>query len=139
MSNGKYDDIINLSHYVSRKYPRMSLEERSAQFAPFSALTGYAEAIKETERVTDRRKDIDDSLRIILDSKLQLIHEYIDMKPNITFTYFVPDLKKDGGKYVTVTNSVKKIDNYEYVIILEDMTVIPILEIVDIEGEIFDM
>lgn len=139
MSNGKYDDIINLSHYVSRKYPRMSLEERSAQFAPFSALTGYAEAIKETERVTDRRKDIDDSLRIILDSKLQLIHEYIDMKPNITFTYFVPDLKKDGGKYVTVTNSVKKIDNYEYVIILEDMTVIPILEIVDIKGEIFDM
>lgn len=139
MSNGKYDDIINLPHYVSRKYPRMSLEERSAQFAPFSALTGYAEAIKETERVTDRRKDIDESLRSILDSKLQLIHEYIDMKPSITFTYFVPDLKKDGGKYVTVTNSVKKIDNYEYVIVLEDMTVIPILEIVDIEGEIFDM
>lgn len=139
MSNGKYDDIINLLHYVSRKYPRMSLEERSAQFAPFSALTGYADAIKETERVTDRRKDIDESLRSILDSKLQLIHEYIDMKPNITFTYFVPDLKKDGGKYVTVTKSVKKIDNYKNIIILEDMTVIPILEIVDIKGEIFDM
>ena len=46
----KYDDIINLPHHVSKRHPRMSLEERSAQFAPFSALTGYAEAIKETEK-----------------------------------------------------------------------------------------
>ena len=50
MDKGKYDDIINLPHHVSKRHPRMSLEERSAQFAPFSALTGYAEAIKETEK-----------------------------------------------------------------------------------------
>ena len=46
----KYNDIINLPHHVSEKHARMSLEERSAQFAPFSALTGYDEVIKETAR-----------------------------------------------------------------------------------------
>lgn len=46
----KYNDIINLPHHVSEKHTRMSLEERSAQFAPFSALTGYDEVIKETAR-----------------------------------------------------------------------------------------
>lgn len=55
MNKGKYDDIIDLPHHVSNKYPRMSLEERSAQFAPFSALTGYAEAIKETEKEMERK------------------------------------------------------------------------------------
>lgn len=46
----KYNDIINLPHHISEKHERMSLEERSAQFAPFSALTGYDEVIKETAR-----------------------------------------------------------------------------------------
>lgn len=47
----KYDDIINLPHHVSKKHPKMSLEARSAQFAPFAALTGYQEAIKETDKL----------------------------------------------------------------------------------------
>ncbi len=46
----KYNDIINLPHHISKKHERMSIEERSAQFAPFSALTGYDEIIKETAR-----------------------------------------------------------------------------------------
>ena len=49
--NRNYDDIINLPHHVSKKHPQMSLEARSAQFAPFAALTGYDDMIKETERV----------------------------------------------------------------------------------------
>ena len=47
-NSGKYEDIINLPHHVSKKHPRMSLEARSAQFAPFAALNGYDELIKET-------------------------------------------------------------------------------------------
>ena len=50
MENNKYEDIINLPHHVSKKHPQMSLYERSAQFAPFAALTGHEDAIKETER-----------------------------------------------------------------------------------------
>ncbi len=51
----KYKDIINLPHHVSKNHPRMSLNNRSAQFAPFSALTGYSEKIKETARITDKK------------------------------------------------------------------------------------
>ena len=62
-NSGKYDDIINLPHHVSKKHPRMSLEARSAQFAPFAALTGYDSAIKETARMTDKRIEIDEGLK----------------------------------------------------------------------------
>ena len=47
-NKGKYDDIINLPHHVSRKHKQMSLEARSAQFAPFAALVGYDDAVEKT-------------------------------------------------------------------------------------------
>lgn len=136
-NNGKYDDIINLPHYISKKHPQMSLEARSAQFAPFEALRGYDDVIKETARLTNERKEIDESQKIILDEKLQIIGEQISMKPMITFTYYIPDSKKDGGRYATVTGNVKKIDEYKHIIVLEDRNQIPISEIVEIIGEIF--
>ena len=49
----KYNDIINLPHQESKKHPRMSLNSRAAQFAPFAALTGYGDAIEETVRITE--------------------------------------------------------------------------------------
>ena len=133
----KYDDIINLPHHTSNKHPAMSLEARAAQFAPFAALTGYDEAVKETARFTDKRIVLDDEEKSILDNKLQIIQEQLLKRPDVTFTYFLPDLKKDGGKYVSVTGIVKKIDGYNQVIVLEDKTVIPIHEIVAISGDIF--
>lgn len=133
-----YDDIINLPHYISKKHPQMSIEARSAQFAPFSALTGYDEAIKETARLTDKRIEIDDGLKIILNNKLQYVLEKIKLKPEIIFTYFVYDDKKIGGKYVEKIGVVKKIDMVEQYVMLIDKTKIPILEIINITGEIFD-
>lgn len=134
---GKYDDIINLSHHESKKYPRMSNEARAAQFAPFAALTGYDDAIKETARLTSERIEINEELKVILDAKLQIIHDKVSAKPEVTVTYFVPDTKKDGGSYVTVIGKVIKIDEFSQKIILENRTEIPIPEIVDITGEIF--
>jgi len=131
-NSGKYDDIINLPHHESKKHPRMSLEARSAQFAPFAALTGYEETIKETARQTDKRIEINEELKAILDEKLLLIKTRIKTKPNITVTYFVPDSKKDGGKYVSVTGKVIKIDDYKQKIILENKIEIPISEIIEI-------
>ena len=49
----KYDDIINLPHYVSKKHPQMSQEARAAQFAPFAALTAFDDDIAELERIND--------------------------------------------------------------------------------------
>ena len=43
-----YDDIINQPHYEAKHHPRMSMWNRAAQFAPFAALTGYEDAIKDT-------------------------------------------------------------------------------------------
>ena len=133
LENSKnYDDIINLTRHISKKHPRMSLEARSAQFAPFAALTGYEETIKETARQTDKRIEINEELKAILDEKLLLIKTRIKTKPNITVTYFVPDSKKDGGKYVSVTGKVIKIDDYKQKIILENKIEIPISEIIEI-------
>ena len=133
----QYDDIINLPHHISKKHPQMSLYARSAQFAPFAALTGYEEAVTETAREVGERIDIDDELRNILDSKIQMLSEQIKKKHEIIFTYFIPDLTKDGGKYINVTGIIKKIDTIKQLIILEDKTEIPINEIIDISGEVF--
>lgn len=133
-----YDDIINLPHYVSKKHPQMSIEARSAQFAPFSALTGYDEAIKETARLTDKRIEIDDGLKVVLNNKLQYILENLKLKPEIILTYFVYDDKKIGGKYVEKIGIVKKIDMVEQYVMLIDKTKIPVLEIINITGEIFN-
>ena len=131
-NSGKYDDIINLPHHVSKKHLRMSLEARSAQFAPFAALTGYDEVIRETARLTNKRIEINEEMKAILDEKLLMIKAQIQSKPSITVTYFVPDSKKDGGKYVSVTGKVIKIDEYKQHIILENKIEIPISEIIEI-------
>ena len=133
-----YSDIINLSRPVSKR-PRMSLEQRSAQFAPFAALTGYEGQVKETSRLTDKRIELNEELKEILDLKIQLIQEKIKEQPDVTITYFIPDDKKQGGKYKTVTNSVKKIDTYKNEIILIDGTTIAIDEIIDISSEIYQL
>lgn len=130
--NGEYDDIINLPHHVSNKHPQMSIEARSAQFAPFAALVGYDEQVKETARLTNERKEIAEGLQLMLEEKMQEIQNKIYLKPNVTITYFLPDLKKAGGKYITTTGSVKKFDKIKREIIFEDKTQINLDEIIEI-------
>lgn len=131
----QYDDIINMEHHVSKVHPQMSLYARSAQFAPFAALTGYEDSIRETGREVSQRVEIDEELKNILDSKLQFLMEKVKDKPRVTFTYFQVDLKKDGGAYITKEGIVRKIDIYSQVIHLVDDTEIPIADIIDISGD----
>ena len=132
-----YDDIINLPHYVSKKRPQMSIEARSAQFAPFAALTGYDEQVKETSRLTDKRIELEDGQKEILNNKLLYILENINMKPEINFTYFVPDNKKSGGKYIERTAIIRKIDMIEQYIQFIDKSKININDIIEIESDLF--
>lgn len=132
----KYDDIIDMEHHISKKHPQMSLYARSAQFAPFAALTGYEDAVKEISSETNFKIELDDEMKQIIDSKLQIILEKIKNKPEVTITYFIPDSKKDGGEYITKTGLVSKIDTFNHKIVLLDQTEIPINEIIDIEGNI---
>ena len=131
-----YNDIIHLSRPNS-KHPRMSLHQRSAQFAPFAALTGYEGQVKETARLTDKRIEIDEELKQILDMKIQVIKEKISSKPVLEITYFIPDDKKDGGRYETIFDNISKIDNYNEKIIMQNGLKIEIKEIIDINSEIF--
>ena len=135
--SGKYDDIIKLSHHISKKHPQMSMEERAAQFAPFAALVGYEDAVEETARITTKRIELNEEEKNALDIKLQMLNEQIRIQiyPNVTIMYFVPDLKKDGGKYIKISGMVKKIDEYKQLIILDDKTEISINEIISINGE----
>lgn len=133
----KYDEIINLSRPKS-KHPQMTLEQRSAQFAPFAALTGYEGQIKETARLTDKRLELDEEAKSILDTKIQIIKEKIAQQPQIEITYFVPDNKKDGGRYKTVNSIIRKIDEYYNKIIMNNGISIDIGEIIDIQGDIFN-
>ena len=134
----KYNDIINLPHHVSKKHPQMSLKNHSAQFAPFAALTGHEEAVKETGRLTSERIEITEDMKQVLDNKLQIIQDKISLKPKVTITYFVPDLKKDGGKYLTVTGNIKRIDKDNLLIFFDNRIEINILDIIKISGDIFE-
>lgn len=131
-----YDDIINLKRPVS-KHPKMSLYQRSAQFAPFAALTGYEGQVKETARLTDRRIELDEEMKLILDLKIQVIKEMLSDNPEVEITYFIPDTRKDGGKYETIINNVKKIDSYNEHIIMQNNLKIEIKEIINIKSNIF--
>ncbi len=134
-STHQYDDIIHLAHHVSKTHPPMPIQDRAAQFAPFAALTGHHDAVKETARLTENRMELDENCKAVLDGKLQNIQEQLSSSPVVSITYFEPDLKKAGGTYVTMTGCVKKIDEYERAVVLTDGTKIPIDEIIEIEEE----
>ncbi|MGN0163104.1 MAG: hypothetical protein ACI4EA_05920 [Candidatus Ornithomonoglobus sp.] len=134
----RYDDIINLPHHVSNTHSRMSVLDRAAQFAPFAALTGYGSAVDETTRLTDERLELDESQKAVLDEKLQMLYETIDEQPEITVTYFQPDELKSGGRYISVTGSIKRINNRKHTITFQNRTEIPFDDIYDISGRMFD-
>lgn len=135
---GEYDDIIHLPRHVSAKRPHMTAIDRAAQFSPFAALTGYDAAIKETARLTNERIELDEYMKGALSDRLQSIADRMKEHPEIAVTYFQPDAKKNGGAYVTATDTVKKIDVFERVIVMRNGTVIPFDEIISIDGRIFE-
>ena len=135
--NGKYDKIVGLPHHVSKTRPQMPMSDRAAQFAPFAALTGYDAAIKETGRLTDERIELDVEALSALDMKYQLLMEALDEAPEVTITYFQPDERKAGGKYVSAVGAVKKIDDFERRITMRDGTRIPTDDVLSIDGELF--
>jgi len=132
-----YDDIINLPHYTSTTRPHMSAYDRAAQFSPFAALTGHDAAITETARLTDTRVELDEYSKADLNQRLCKIQDQMDEKPEISITYFQPDKKKSGGAYITTTGCLKKIEEYERAVVMQDDTKIPIDQIIAIDGELF--
>ena len=123
---GEYDDIINLPHYEPKNHPRMSMMNRAAQFAPFSAVAGHDAAIREAGRITEGWIDIADSGNEELNRKMEMLQSRLSEHPMVTIEYFLPDAHKPGGSYHTISGNVRHIDEYERVIELMDKRKIPI-------------
>lgn len=133
MTENPYNDILYLSRPVSKNHIPMPAGNRAAQFAPFAALTGYEDALRETERLTRERSEQDEYEREALDKQLHFLAQRIKERPEILITYFVPDERKQGGKYVQKRCRLKKIDACEKLIILEDGTQIRVEDIINLE------
>lgn len=132
-----YDDIINLNRPMS-KHKHMTIEERSAQFAPFAALVGYDNAVKETARLTENKIELNDEQQDMLNFKLRYLYDNINNKNEVTITHFVKDNKKVGGKYINTTGIIKQIDPVQENIKLNNNVIIYMIDIINITGDIFN-
>lgn len=132
-----YDDIIHLPRPVSKTHPQMAISDRAAQFAPFAALTGHGDAIRETARFTDEKAELDENAKAILDEKLRMIQELLSRQPEIAVTYFQPDPKKAGGHYLTVTGTITKLNMYTQSLSMADGLQIPFDDIFELDSEMF--
>ena len=127
----RYDDIIHLDRPVSSRHAPMSRLNRAAQFSPFAALTGYDDAIAETERLTTPRIELDDSQRAILSDKLA----HLRRGDAVSITYVVYDEYKSGRAYVTPTGPVKTIDPVTHTVTMQSGAVIPMDDILTVETQ----
>ena len=143
----RYGDIIDLPHWEpGKKHPRMSLHDRAAQFAPFAALVGYDDMVDEEARLTDRQIEPGEEQLNLLDRKLNTISSAIagGNRPEISITYFIPDERKAGGRYATVTARIKRIDTTARKLFLLEQgqqdipETIPLDHIIALQGRLMD-
>ena len=134
----RYGDIIDLPAPVSRRHPRQPADVRAAQFAPFAALVGYGDEVRETARLTEERRELEEDEKREIDEALREIARLLASRAPVTVRvrYFVPDARKAGGSYVEATGAARRIDAYRRTLALTDGTMIPIADIVhvDVEG-----
>ena len=120
---GKYDDIINLPHPTSKNHPQMSVNNRAAQFAPFAALTGYAEAINNSKISNDDKVLLSEDKK----EELEVIFHQIHAGDRVELKYY------SKNKYVTYVGLLKTIDATERKIVFDNRKSIPIKDVVDIK------
>ena len=134
---GKYDDILRLPHHVSASRKPMAITARAAQFAPFAALSGYDAEVQEAGRLTDRPIEPDEYEKEALNARLRLLARHFREEWVVSLVFFQPDERKAGGAYVTRTGTVKKLYETERLLTLTDGTVIPLDDLIALDGEEF--
>ena len=115
-----YDDIKHLTRPQYDDLPPMSIHDRAAQFSPFAALVGYDDAVAETARLTDSRAELTEDEISELNANLNRLLDSLDEQPQISVTYFVPDEKKSGGRYVEKLGVVRIYDSYSQELVFTD-------------------
>ena len=132
LSERLYGDIMYMPHHRSETRIPMSRHSRSAQFAPFAALDGHIEAVRESARLTDRRLEPDEDAVCDINGKLFRLCSEGGL-PEISVEYFIPDSRKAGGRYVTLTGKFRRIDEYLRRVIMLDGAEVPIDDIYRID------
>ncbi len=115
-----YEDIMNLRRPQYPDHPPMSIHDRAAQFSPFAALVGYDDAVAETARLTDRRREISEEELRELNEAVASLSECIATRPLVTVDYFIPDARKEGGRYESKTGNLRTIDTYHREVVFTD-------------------
>lgn len=128
-----YDDIKHLTRPQYDDLHPMSMHDRAAQFSPFAALVGYDDAVAETARLTDSKVELTEDEISMLNANLNQLLDRLDEQPQISVTYFVPDERKSGGKYVDKVGVVRIFDSYSQELVFMDKSRINIQNIISIK------
>ena len=131
----RYDDMLKLPHHVSSRHRPMSMADRAAQFSPFAALSGYDDAIKETARLTEEEIQLSEDDRQVLDTVFQELLSRIKERPAASITWFIPDERKKGGAYTTMSVHLRRVDPIEKILYTAEGHTIPLARIVSIQPE----
>ena len=115
-----YEDIKHLTRPQYGDLHPMSMHDRAAQFSPFAALVGYDDAVAETARLTDSKLELTEDDMSELNADLNRLLDILNEQPQISVTYFVPDEKKSGGKYVEKQGVVRIFDSYSQELVFTD-------------------
>ena len=121
-----YDDIKGFSRPQYPDLPPMSIHDRAAQFAPFAALVGYEDAVEETERLTDSRREMEEDEINELNRQLSELNKRLSERPRIRVTYFIRDRKKEGGRYASKIGNARTIDQAANKIVFTDGESVPV-------------
>ena len=124
MSN--YDDIKHLKRPQYPDLPPMSIHDRAAQFSPFAALVGYDGAVAETERLTEKRREMSEEEIRDLNEMLAELSERLSERPRIRVMYFIPDERKEGGRYEEKEGNLRTIDTYHKMLVFTDGAKVPV-------------
>ena len=135
MDKTNYDDIIDLPRPVSKKHPPMPMMKRAAQFLPFAALTGFEGEIEEAARLTETAPELSEDALAALDEQLALLRQRLPDQPRVTVTCFLPDERKAGGHFETLTGYVRRLDEAGRALRLTDGATIDLDTVVELTME----
>lgn len=128
-----YEDIVCEQRPRSAKHPPMSVQKRAAQFAPFAALTGHKEAVAETARLTEEAIVPDESVAEEVNRALCCLAKRVPSSARVT--WFEPDARKAGGRYVTATLAVKRVDTDRRELVLDDGKRLSLTAVIAVEND----
>lgn len=136
----RYSDIIDFPHHQSARRPHMSVYNRAAQFAPFAALVGYDEMVQDTAdyRLLNQRIILSEDEKAILDRKLKILLENLELQPKFALIYYEEHANKIGGSYVMHSGKMKTMEECPSTIIFMGGKKVRVEDIIKINSDIIE-